>query len=125
MGASKWRHLDATTSAPCASVAPTVWMGASIRVCLYESICSKIVIMKSIKQTVADLFQNESIRSEIKDILKPFGVIIYNEVYFYLLMILVYCGILFVAVLCGLYYMLGINRQLNMILEKKEYLDML
>ena len=45
--------------------------------------------MKSIKQTVADLFQNESIRSEIKDILKPFGVIIYNEVYFYLLMILV------------------------------------
>jgi hypothetical protein len=81
--------------------------------------------MKSIKQTVADLFQNESIRSEIKDILKPFGVIIYNEVYFYLLMILVYCGILFVAVLCGLYYMLGINRQLNLLMEKKEYLDML
>jgi hypothetical protein len=81
--------------------------------------------MKSIKQTVVDLFQNESIRSEIKDILKPFGVIIYNEVYFYLLMILVYCGILFVSTLCGLYYMMKINRQLNLLMEKKEYLDML
>ena len=53
----------------------------------------RIIIMKSIKQTIVDLFHNESIRTEIKEILKPFGIIIYNEVYFYLLMILVYFGV--------------------------------
>jgi hypothetical protein len=83
------------------------------------------IIMKTIKQTVVDLFQNESIRSEIKDILKPFGIIIYNELYFYMLMIIVYCGLLFVGLLGGLYYLLAIHKQLNHIMEKKEYLDML
>jgi hypothetical protein len=79
--------------------------------------------MKSIKQTIVDLFHNESIRSEIKDIIKPFGIFIYNELYFYLLMILVYCGLLFIALLGTLYYLLGIHRQLNMLLAKKEYTD--
>ena len=79
--------------------------------------------MKSIKQTIVDLFHNESIRSEIKDIIKPFGIFIYNELYFYLLMILVYCGLLFIALLGTLYYLLDIHRQLNMLLAKKEYTD--
>ena len=79
--------------------------------------------MKSIKQTIVDLFHNESIRSEIKDIIKPFGIFIYNELYFYLLMILVYCGLLFIALLGALYYLLDVHRQLNMLLVKKEYTD--
>jgi len=74
--------------------------------------------MKSIKQTIVDLFHNESIRTEIKEILKPFGIIIYNEVYFYLLMILVYFGVVFLAILGGLYYLLNIHRQLNKLTEK-------
>ena len=79
--------------------------------------------MKSIKQTIVDLFHNESIRSEIKDIIKPFGIFIYNELYFYLLMILVYFGLLFISLLGALYYLLDVHRQLNMLLVKKEYTD--
>lgn len=76
--------------------------------------------MKSIKQTIVDLFHNESIRNEIKDIIKPFGIFIYNELYFYLLLILVYSGVVFLALLGGLYYLLAIHKQLSRV---EKYLD--
>jgi hypothetical protein len=66
--------------------------------------------MKSLKDTIHDLIQNENIRN---DIFKPFGLIIYNEVYFYLLLILVYCGLLFFAILGSLFYLLNIHKKLS------------
>ena len=61
--------------------------------------------MNSIKEKIYELVQNDNIKNEIKQILKPFGVIIYNEIYFYILLILLYCGILFLAVLGNIIYL--------------------
>jgi hypothetical protein len=71
--------------------------------------------MNSIKETIYDLVQNENIQNEIKQIFKPFGVIIYNEIYFYILLILVYCGLLFLAVLGTLFYLINIHKKLSKI----------
>jgi hypothetical protein len=68
--------------------------------------------MNSIKETIYDLVQNENIQNEIKQIFKPFGVIIYNEIFFYILLILVYCGLLFLAVLGTLFYLINIHKKL-------------
>ncbi len=56
------------------------------------------------------IIQSDSIKNEF---LKPFGQYVYNEVYFYILIILVYCGVLFVGVLGTLIYLLQINKQLK------------
>jgi hypothetical protein len=69
--------------------------------------------MKSLKETIYELVQNDNIRNEVKQIFKPFGVIIYNEVYFYILLILVYCGLLFLAVLGTLFYLINIHKKLT------------
>ena len=65
------------------------------------------------KSVIYDLVKNDNIRNEIKQILKPFGVIIYNEIYFYILLILVYCGLLFLAVLGILFYMIHNHKRLS------------
>jgi hypothetical protein len=69
--------------------------------------------MKTLKETVYEFIQNDNIRSEIKQIFKPFGVIIYNEIYFYILLILVYCSLLFLAVLGTLFYLINIHKKLS------------
>jgi hypothetical protein len=68
--------------------------------------------MKTIRETIYDLVQNDSIRTEFKEIFKRVGVIIYNEIYFYILLILVYCGLLFLAILGTLYYLIRIHKKL-------------
>ena len=65
------------------------------------------------KSVIYDLVKNDNIRNEIKQIFKPFGVIIYNEIYFYILLILVYCGLLFLAVLGILFYLIHIHKRLS------------
>ncbi len=62
--------------------------------------------------SVKDLVQNENIQNEIKQIFKPFGIIIYNEIYFYILLILVYCGLLFLAILGTLFYLINMHKKL-------------
>ena len=69
--------------------------------------------MKSLKETIYELVQNDNIRNEVKQIFKPFGVIIYNEVYFYILLILLYCCILFLAVLGNLIFLVNIYKKLR------------
>jgi hypothetical protein len=65
--------------------------------------------------SIKDLVQNENIQNEIKQIFKPFGIIIYNEIYFYILLILVYCGLLFLAILGTLFYLINIHKKLSKI----------
>jgi len=65
------------------------------------------------KSVIYDLVKNDNIRNEIKQIFKPFGLIIYNEIYFYILLILVYCGLLFLAVLGILFYLIHIHKRLS------------
>ena len=71
--------------------------------------------MNTIKETIYELVQNENIQNEIKQIFKPFSIIIYNEIYFYILLILVYCGLLFLAVLGILFYLINIHKKLSKI----------
>ena len=67
--------------------------------------------MKSLKESIQEFLQNEGIKTEIKSILKPFGVLIYNEIYFYMLLICVYCVLLFLFSLISLVIMLNLTRQ--------------
>lgn len=72
--------------------------------------------MKSIRDTLHELIQNESIKSEIKMIFKPFAFMIYNELYFYLLMVLIYCGLLFLFVLGSFFYVFSIHNSIKHII---------
>jgi len=72
--------------------------------------------MKSIRDTLHELIQNESIKSEIKMIFKPFAFMIYNELYFYLLMVLIYCGLLFLFVLGSFFYVFSIHNSIKRIM---------
>ena len=69
--------------------------------------------MKSLKESVQEFLQNEGIKTEIKTILKPFGILIYNEIYFYMLLICVYCVLLFLFSLVSLIIMLNLTRQIT------------
>lgn len=64
------------------------------------------------KSIVESIIQSDSVKNEF---LKPFGQYVYNEVYFYILVILVYCGVLFVGILGTLIYLLQINKQLKIL----------
>ena len=69
--------------------------------------------MKSLKESIQEFLQNEGIKTEIKSILKPFGVLIYNEIYFYMLLICVYCVLLFLFSLASVLVMMNLTRQLS------------
>ena len=69
--------------------------------------------MKSLKESVQEFLQNEGIKTEIKTILKPFGVLIYNEIYFYMLLMCVYCVLLFLFSLVSLIITLNLTRQIT------------
>jgi hypothetical protein len=65
--------------------------------------------MKSLLQSI---IQNDSIKN---DFLKPFGQYMYNELYFYILIVLVYCGLMFIGVLGVLFYLINIHKKLVII----------
>jgi hypothetical protein len=66
----------------------------------------KYSVMKSLLQSI---IQNDSIKN---DFLKPFGQYMYNELYFYILIVLVYCGLMFIGVLGILFYLINIHKKL-------------
>lgn len=78
--------------------------------------------MQSIKETINDLIHNDNLKNNI---FKPIGSIIYNEVYFYVLLILVYCGLLFLAILGSLFFLLNIHKKMKLIETKLLSLDTL
>jgi len=67
--------------------------------------------MKTLRETIHEFLQNEGFKTEIKEMFKPLGVIIYNEIYFYLLLICVYCVLLFLFGLTSIIAMLNLTRQ--------------
>lgn len=75
--------------------------------------------MKILRDTLHELIQNETIKSEIKLIFKPFAFMIYNELYFYLLMVLVYCGLLFLFVLGSFFYLVSIHKEIRRLTVQK------
>lgn len=67
--------------------------------------------MKSFKETIHGYLQNEEVKTEMKNMLKPFGAIIYNEIYFYILLICVYCVLVFLFGLASIITMMNLMRQ--------------
>jgi len=62
---------------------------------------------------VKEVFKNDTVKNEIKNALKSVGGFIYSELYFYVLIVAIYCGLLFLFVLGILIYLLSISRKLN------------
>jgi len=61
--------------------------------------------------------QNDAVHNEIKTILKSFGGFLYGELYFYVLIVVIYCGILLLFVLGIFIYLLNMNRRMNKYIE--------
>jgi hypothetical protein len=62
---------------------------------------------------VKEVFKNDTVKNEIKTALKSIGGFIYGELYFYVLIVAIYCVLLFLFVLGILIYLLSISRKLN------------
>lgn len=71
--------------------------------------------MKTLKETIHGYLQNEEFKTEIKNMLKPFGSMIYNEMYFYLLLICIYCVLLFLFGLTTIIAIMNLTRQFKRI----------
>ena len=59
--------------------------------------------MQSIRDTFIDFFKNEDIKRDVKDIIRPIGVIIYNELYIYIWFICIYHIFFIFIVLANLF----------------------
>jgi hypothetical protein len=58
--------------------------------------------MKSIRDSCIELFKNEDIHKEVKEIIKPLGNMMYNEIYLYIWFICVYNVLLLFLILANL-----------------------
>ena len=59
--------------------------------------------MKNLRETCIDFLKSEDMKREVRDIIKPIGDIVYNELYFYIWFICIYNIILIfivLAILC-------------------------
>lgn len=62
--------------------------------------------MKNIRDTCIEFFQNEDIRKDVKEIIKPLGLVLYNEMYLYLWFICIYNVLLLFVVLANLFLLI-------------------
>jgi hypothetical protein len=76
--------------------------------------------MKSIRDTCIEFFQNEDIRKDVKEILKPLANIVYNEIYLYLWLLCFYNLFLFFIILAILVLLFRLPNQLRMFSKNNE-----
>ena len=69
--------------------------------------------MKNIRETFIDFFKNEDIKRDVKDIIRPIGTILYNEIYIYLLLICIYHIFFIFIVLANLFLLLKLLNKVN------------
>ena len=62
--------------------------------------------MKNIRDTCIEFFQNEDIRRDVKEIIKPIVNIIYNEMYCYIWFICIYNVFFIFIILVNLFLLL-------------------
>lgn len=62
--------------------------------------------MKNIRDTCIEFFQNEDIRKDVREMMKPIVHIIYNEIYVYIWFICIYNVFLIFLVLANLILLL-------------------
>jgi hypothetical protein len=68
-------------------------------------------VMKNIKEKCLEFFNSEDIRKDIKDVIKPLGTMIYNEIYIYLWMICFYNVFLIFIILVNLILLFTLLRR--------------
>jgi len=76
--------------------------------------------MKSIRESCVEFFQNEEIKKDIREIIKPIIDTIYNEINIYIWVICFYNVFLVFIILANLFLMLRLSNKLSKVtyLEK-------
>uniref|UniRef100_A0A6C0B2E4 Uncharacterized protein n=1 Tax=viral metagenome TaxID=1070528 RepID=A0A6C0B2E4_9ZZZZ len=59
--------------------------------------------MKTIRDTCMEFFQNEDLHKEVREIIKPLGNMMYNEIYLYIWFICIYNVLLLFLILANLF----------------------
>lgn len=73
--------------------------------------------MKNIKQTFIEFFNNEDMRRDITDMIKPIRESVYNEIYIYIWFICIYNVFLLFIIIANLFLLLKI-------LQKTRYMGL-
>jgi len=66
--------------------------------------------MKTIRDTCIEFFQNEELHKEVREIIKPLGNMVYNEIYLYFWFICVYNVFLLFLILANLFLIIHLYR---------------
>lgn len=69
--------------------------------------------MQNIKETCISFLQDDNIRKDIKDIIKPITQNIYNEIYIYIWVICLYCMLIMLILLIILVFVIKIIYLIN------------
>jgi hypothetical protein len=64
--------------------------------------------MKNIRDSCIEFFQNEEIRNNVREIIKPIVTIIYNETYLYIWLLCIYSIFLLLIGLANVYFLFKI-----------------
>jgi hypothetical protein len=78
--------------------------------------------MKNIRDTCIELFQNEDIRRDVKEIIKPLANMIYAESYLYIWFICIFCVFLLFMVITNLILVLKLIKIVNKTMEQTKTL---
>jgi len=79
--------------------------------------------MKNIRDTCIEFFQNEDIRKDVKEIIKPLGTMVYNEIYLYVWFICIYNVFLLFIILANLFLLIKLIQHKNVFSIKYTQLD--
>jgi len=79
--------------------------------------------MKNIRDTCIEFFQNEDIRKDVKEIIKPLGTMVYNEIYLYVWFICIYNVFLLFIILANLFLLIKLFQHKNIFSIKYPDLD--
>jgi hypothetical protein len=69
--------------------------------------------MKNIRDTCIEFFKNEDIHKEVKEIIKPLGNMMYNEIYLYIWFICIYNVFLLFIILANLFLVIHLYQTIQ------------
>jgi len=69
--------------------------------------------MKNIRDTCIEFLKNEDIHKDVKEIIKPLGNMMYNEIYLYLWFICVYNVFLLFLILANLFLVIHLYQTIQ------------
>lgn len=76
--------------------------------------------MKNIRDTCIELFQNEDIRRDVKEIVKPLANMIYAESYLYIWFICIFSVFLLFMVITNVFLVVKLIKMVNKIIDSSK-----